>query len=175
MVVNFYISTHYMPEQIQEYFGDGSDLVEIFADEICHTFENEGVYNIQIVLERYSSDSTVCIEKDTILEVNIEDCMNAPPCLVDDLEIFNAITPNNDGLNDQLIISGASGCARDIKIFNRWGQMVWSEKGYVNTWSGESHTGEKLPDGTYFLIVEFPQEDAKERQRLQTFIDIRSD
>ncbi|MFB9213643.1 nucleotidyltransferase family protein [Vibrio sinaloensis] len=24
--VNFYISTHYMPEQIQEYFGDGSDL-----------------------------------------------------------------------------------------------------------------------------------------------------
>lgn len=24
--VNFYISTHYMPEQIQQYFGDGSDL-----------------------------------------------------------------------------------------------------------------------------------------------------
>ena len=34
-------------------------------------------------------------------------------------------------------------------MYNRWGNVVFSDLGYDNTWDG-SYNNEMLPDGTYF-------------------------
>ena len=69
--------------------------------------------------------------------------------------IYNGITPNNDGLNDNLIIEGIEKYPdNEVSIFNRWGNKVYTKKSYSNdkpwdaTWDGKL-----LPDGTYFYII----------------------
>ena len=83
-------------------------------------------------------------------------------------EIFNGITPNGDGLNDFFEIRGIQNFpGNNVKIFNRWGVLVWETDNYggtdgeENVFSGESNgratinAGEELPTGTYFYILNF--------------------
>ncbi|PVW16333.1 DUF7507 domain-containing protein [Marixanthomonas spongiae] len=86
-----------------------------------------------------------------------------------DFEIFNGITPNGDNLNDYFIISGIQDYPdNNVKIYNRWGVLVWETNGYggsngkENVFEGESNgratirANEELPTGTYFYILSFP-------------------
>lgn len=68
-----------------------------------------------------------------------------------DLVIPNVISPNSDGSNDAWQISTRSPSGHSVKIFNRWGNLIFSAANYANNWRA---TG--LPDGTYFYIVETP-------------------
>ncbi|MDF1698059.1 MAG: gliding motility-associated C-terminal domain-containing protein [Saprospiraceae bacterium] len=154
-------------------FGQGDMLESVGGGEMCITYSGSGIYAVDVLVQRYALDGSICIEKDTLFEVEV-DCPNPDICDVRELEIFNAMTPNDDGLNDQLVIDGSIICPRDISIYNRWGQLVWSERDYGNDWTGISFNGEKLPNGTYFLVVEIQNADDKEKKRIQTFIDIRN-
>ncbi len=85
-------------------------------------------------------------------------------------EIFNGVTPNGDNLNDYFIIEGINEFPNNnVKIFNRWGVLVWETDGYEdnvngNVFKGRSNAratireGEDLPTGTYFYILTFPAE-----------------
>lgn len=46
--------------------------------------------------------------------------------------------------------------AATVYIFNRWGEEVYSRKGYRNDWDGRNNNGDVLPDGTYYYIIKFP-------------------
>jgi large repetitive protein len=39
-----------------------------------------------------------------------------------------------------------------VKVFNRWGQMVFSSTGYNQPWNG-SFNGTALPTDTYFYTI----------------------
>jgi len=67
----------------------------------------------------------------------------------DCIDIFSAFTPNSDGNNDVWNIGGIStypNCT--VKIFNEWGNEVFSSKGYTKPW-----TGDDLPSATYYYVI----------------------
>lgn len=69
------------------------------------------------------------------------------------------ITPNGDGINDAFVIpcllDQTAFSSSQVTIFNRWGDEVFkSGSPYSNDWQG-TYSGENLPDGTYFYIVEY--------------------
>ncbi|PKV49780.1 gliding motility-associated-like protein [Aquimarina sp. MAR_2010_214] len=77
-----------------------------------------------------------------------------------DLEIFTAVSPNGDGVNDTFIIQGIEQFSNnEVIIFNRWGVEVYRKKGYDNSWGGYSEgrttiaQDEQLPVGTYYYIL----------------------
>lgn len=72
-------------------------------------------------------------------------------CLV----IPNAISPNEDGINDVWNIDMIELYPEmEIKIFNRWGESIWrSEKGYPHPWDGRSN-GARLPIDSYHYIID---------------------
>jgi len=73
------------------------------------------------------------------------------PCL--DLEVKTGFSPNGDGINDVFYIQGLQVYPEnELKVFNRWGNLVFSQRGYKNLWSGDWNN-EELPDGTYFYIL----------------------
>jgi gliding motility-associated-like protein len=71
------------------------------------------------------------------------------------LNIPNAISPNHDGFNDVWNIGLTELYPNlEIKIFNRWGEIVWrSEKGYPHPWDGTSN-GSPLPVDSYHYIID---------------------
>jgi gliding motility-associated-like protein len=71
------------------------------------------------------------------------------------LDIPNAISPNGDLRNDVWNI-GLRDLYPDmeVKIFNRWGDLIWkSERGYPVPWDGRSR-GEILPIDSYHYIID---------------------
>ncbi|MEJ7694461.1 Ig-like domain-containing protein [Daejeonella sp.] len=71
--------------------------------------------------------------------------------------IPEGFTPNNDGINDNLIIQNALNQKIVIEVFNRWGNRVYKSVDYKNDWSGQCtegvFLGKDIPDGTYFYVV----------------------
>ena len=70
------------------------------------------------------------------------------------LAVPNVMTANGDGTNDVLIISNLEDYDKvDLKIFNRWGNLIYENADYQNNWSGYDKSGAKLTDGVYFYLV----------------------
>ena len=86
------------------------------------------------------------------------------------MEIYNAISPNGDGLNDFLIIRNIELYPEnEIYIFNRWNQKVYETTGYGvngNIFDG-SHQKTKriLPVGTYFYIFSYKNKKGRKIHR----------
>lgn len=66
--------------------------------------------------------------------------------------ILYLFTPNGDGFNDywELPLSQWGRC--EVKVYNRWGKLVYDNPGYNNLWDGTSG-GNPVPEGAYYFIV----------------------
>lgn len=72
------------------------------------------------------------------------------PCL----RIPNVFTPNGDGVNDAWLIENIEMFpAAEVYIFNRWGQLMFTSKGYTEPWDG-SYRGHFVPAGTYMYVID---------------------
>jgi len=81
------------------------------------------------------------------------------------LTVFNAFSPNGDGINDVYRVKTQSLLSFRMAIFNRWGQRIVSgnestlEKEYQDDytyyvcWDGTWH-GQTADDGVYFISIE---------------------
>lgn len=67
--------------------------------------------------------------------------------------IMNLFTPNNDGFNDYWEINDLDSYGtHDIRVFNRWGKLVFSSTSYENNWDGTSD-GVALPAAAYYYVI----------------------
>lgn len=73
--------------------------------------------------------------------------------LLPDIKIPDAFSPNGDGVNDEFIIFPLSSTIEDIKIYNRWGEVVFSAKGNA-AWNG-SYKGSVQQAGNFVLQVSY--------------------
>jgi gliding motility-associated-like protein len=94
----------------------------------------------------YQSDpsDTICISPQQYRDM----CMN--------YRLPNVFTPNDDGINDEFkaFPHDYSG-AFTIKIFNRWGNLVFESNNPDFEWDGRHHnTKQAVPEGVYFYVVE---------------------
>lgn len=73
------------------------------------------------------------------------------------LEIPNAYTPNDDGVNDkwnieELFVFGEV----TVDVYNRWGERVYHSVGYSSDqfWDGKDQKGKKLPMDSYYYVID---------------------
>jgi len=96
-----------------------------------------------------SQEGTKDIDKDGV-----------PDYIDPDFFVPEGISPNGDGINDQLYVRGLKSKVfsnPQIIVFNRWGQEVFNSGiGYKNDWDGKAtQTGQALPEGVYYLIFKY--------------------
>lgn len=107
-------------------------------------YYNNGVYVVtQIVKDNYGCADTARVA------IKINNVTNEISTLIP-----NAISPNGDGKNDvwkldflNLLYPNA-----EVEIYNRWGENIFSSKGYTEPWDG-TYKGAKLPVGTYYYVL----------------------
>lgn len=85
----------------------------------------------------------------------------------------NAFTPNGDLFNDILRVPPSNrNKLRYLRIFNRWGQLVFSTTQQAEGWDGRVR-GVPLPAGTYIYYLEMESLDGKKLDQKGTVILIR--
>ncbi|MFN5222641.1 MAG: PKD domain-containing protein, partial [Bacteroidota bacterium] len=63
----------------------------------------------------------------------------------------NAFTPNGDGINDNFFFSGydLDVASYEMKIFDRWGSLMFAGQDQLDIWKGNGPDGGDAPQGTY--------------------------
>jgi gliding motility-associated-like protein len=124
-------------------FGDANNSGSILQNPSTIYYEN-GVFVVtQIVRDDYGCTDTARVA------IKINNITNEISTLIP-----NAISPNGDGKNDvwkleflKLLYPNA-----EVDIFSRWGEQLFSSKGYSDPWDG-TFKGQLLPVGTYYYVI----------------------
>ncbi|AQG81563.1 hypothetical protein AWR27_20965 [Spirosoma montaniterrae] len=82
------------------------------------------------------------------------------------VNVPDAFTPNNDGVNDQLQVFTAYVIDYDFKVYNRWGEVIFQSSNPEQKWDG-SYKGTTYPAMTYPYTVTYKSESFPDRGRLQ--------
>ncbi|MFN3588972.1 MAG: gliding motility-associated C-terminal domain-containing protein, partial [Spirosomataceae bacterium] len=99
--------------------------------------------------------------------------------------VSDAMSPNGDLINDELIITGITESDElRVRIYTRWGQLVYESDNYrrdfpdPNTgWNGVANRGlffsmGGVPDGTYYYSIESPIQSVLNGETRFNFITI---
>jgi len=91
---------------------------------------------------------------------NIDDgsCLYYDPCTDGEVPVYvpNVFTPNGDGINEvwQVITNADCWLTWDVKIFNRWGNMIYSMTSPNEVWDGTVVGKDNLvSDGVYVCRI----------------------
>ena len=127
-------------------FGDGSRAT---GDTVLHTFPfltSNKTYRIQLTV----TDNLNC-QKTVAKNITVvKSCYIGVP---------TGFTPNSDGLNDVLYpMYAIKALNLDFKIFNRWGQLLFSTNDWHHGWDG-TFKGQAQDPGTYVWILNYIDRD----------------
>lgn len=119
-----------------------------------------GVYNLS-----YITTNTAC---PGVFRVNMtvnDDCL-VLPCQA--INIYNAVSPNNDSVNNIFLIENIENklCypTNNVEIYNRWGVLVYETQDYDNALKAFKGISEgrttinksvELPTGSYFYKIDY--------------------
>lgn len=123
---------------------------DYFNTAVATVNTNLGIFNVTSndPIANPTNTNTRLSTKFTIPEVNVV--------------VSGGFSPNNDGIDDTWIIKRPYGTQVAVKVFNRWGNEVYSNANYQNDWRGigvSNFMGQNIPEGTYFYLVEATQQD----------------
>lgn len=83
----------------------------------------------------------------------------------------NVISPNGDGYNDRFEPQSGGNPDVSVRIFNRFGQEVFSSDTLNRVWRGDKD-GSAVPDGTYFYVVRYRPTCAAEYTELRGAVTV---
>jgi gliding motility-associated-like protein len=111
-------------------YGDGEGDN---AQNPIHSFSEGGDFNVMLIV----TDANGC--QDTVIK-NVT--ISLPPVLP------SGFSPNGDGENDVHIIRGGPFKTVDYKVYNNWGELIFSSTDALEGWDG-TFKGELAPIGVY--------------------------
>ena len=126
--------------QLAWHFGDDSTAVATGFD-VTHTYAQAGTYHPRVTV---SLPGVVCTVSEALPHVTVESML-----------IPNVFTPNGDHSND-VFKPRLGGCPPRLQVYSRWGQLVYEDAAYQNTWDGGD-----LGPGVYYYLLTPPDGSAK--------------
>lgn len=115
-------------------FGDGSTSTETNP---VHEYQQTGTYEVMLVME----NSLGCPDT-TYTTIDI----------YEEFMIANTFTPNGDNINDSFTIPNIGLSTYSLKIYNRWGNLLFESDDATESWDGSSKMGQ-ASSGTYFYVL----------------------
>lgn len=133
-------------------FGDGDTLYTIKRDTlVSHEYNSTATFNSCLtVYNSFGCTDTICKP----INARIIPAMDVP----------NAFTPNNDGVNDKIYVRGFGIARMTWRIYNRWGQMVFQTNNRHEGWDGR-FKGVLQPQEVYHYTLDLEFSDGKKETR----------
>jgi gliding motility-associated-like protein len=112
---------------------------------------NNGTNNFFLIVSKYgtysltATDTNGCSASDEIKLIR-----KCPPFVW----FPNVFTPNGDSKNDTFRVVADPLTSFSLKVFNRWGKLLFETNNTGNGWDGK-YLGNEVPPGTYFYTVKY--------------------
>ena len=132
--------------------GSGADSLiwnmgngDIFnGNNVVYYYTVPGVYNVSLTAYDNLCNNVETISNEVTFAGNV----------TSDAEVPNVFSPNGDGQNDILKIMNIDPNADfSMKIYNRWGRIVFESQSNGQFWDGSSRLGGEASAGVYFYEV----------------------
>lgn len=123
------------------YFGDGDSTAYESGVNPTHIYADAGQYRVSLFIEN---------------EAACPDSFSTVVCIVPEspqLHIPNAFSPNGDQINDVFAVRGVGILEYQIRIYNRWGKLVFQSNDPSAIWDG-TWQGRPAPEGVYAYFVD---------------------
>ncbi|MFB6306458.1 MAG: PKD domain-containing protein [Flavobacteriales bacterium] len=140
-------------EDAVEWFWDLDENKNSSVQNPEHVFMSAG----EKTIEQIVTASNKC--KDTIIK-NLK--------VVEYLFIPNVFSPNNDGKNDVFKAIASGFKEFEIKIFNRWGELMFETNHPTINWDGRTLADKEAPQGSYIYVVKGKTESGNSVKRRGT-------
>jgi gliding motility-associated-like protein len=120
-------------------FGDNDTLATTSMLPVSHIYNTAGFYSVCLIaFNEFGCSDTLCQQVTAIVSP-----------LTD---VPNAFTPNGDGVNDEVFVKGYGISKMTWKIYNRWGQLVFTSLSLNDGWDGR-YKGELQPQDVYAYVL----------------------
>ncbi|GAA4825718.1 PKD domain-containing protein [Algivirga pacifica] len=150
--------------QKQTFCFEFGDVLTLSGPEGSQYLYTWGDVSTEPTLEVYAEGSYTLTTTDTTYSTW---CTTTEEVYITDLcppRVFapNAFTPNQDGLNDEFYIKGANINTIELLIYNRWGEVIFSNtydniqeaQQPGNGWNG-MYKGKDMPAGAYNYVIRY--------------------
>ena len=95
------------------------------------------------------------------------------------IDVPEGLSPNGDGINDILDISGINFSIHDaeLTILNGAGKKIYSTSNVNgaawNGWEGRNDAGQEMPEGTYYYILKVSSKETEAKMTKSGFIVLK--
>lgn len=103
--------------------------------------QDEQLYHLQV------TSPSGCTAEDSVLVF-----------MVKRIYIPSSFSPNSDGRNDTFQIFNADQRIERMRIYNRWGELIFQSHGYDQPWDG-TYKNAPVPAGSYPYIIETAEQE----------------
>jgi gliding motility-associated-like protein len=134
---------HNLSEGSQDYlwnFGDGSQPEKAYHAE--HQYHDSGKYLVKMVAYNSAGCSDTFVQPVYIRQNS-------------GLEVANVITPNGDGINDDLEIRLENEESFELHILDNRGNTIFQTNDKNLRWKGTYLSGEPCQNGVYFYVIKY--------------------
>ncbi|WP_250601340.1 gliding motility-associated C-terminal domain-containing protein [Flavobacterium amniphilum] len=107
------------------------------------TAGNTGAYTVEVLNQEGCPSNLV-------YNVKCDSCGNIP----------KGVSANGDNQNDYFDLQCLENF-KNVKIFNRYGVLIFEKDNYLNEWGGYDKQGRLLPTATYYYLITFNDESFK--------------
>jgi gliding motility-associated-like protein len=121
-------------------FGDAGNADTSYSTDPCYTFNDTGVFCVNLI----SVSAQGCVDTTYTCVTIIPDFQIIYP---------NVVTPNGDNVNDIWHATSVGLKDIDVRIYNRWGEIVYEYTGITGGWNGKNNSGKMCSDGTYYFVA----------------------
>ncbi len=146
-------------------FANQTLLLDVYNPDFTFYNWSTGAITSDITVDGQSGNQTVWV-----LVTDFHGCQNSDTVAIaagdySKLKIPAAFTPNGDGFNDTWVFPATQDVAGnyvtlfeylddiDVKVFNRWGKLVWKSSGMYKPWTGKDIGGKELPMDSYHYVI----------------------
>ena len=144
-------------DEVREYLvernmGDGFKIIATLSpNDTMYTDALSSLNCIPMLEYRVTANRNKFVPTDSIW-MHLSASNVSQPITVTKIFVPNAFTPNSNRLNETFQPEGIFIANYSLKIFNIWGEMLFSEHGCSPKWDG-NYMGKQAPQGVYAYMI----------------------
>ncbi|MFD2933952.1 T9SS type B sorting domain-containing protein [Spirosoma flavum] len=118
----------------------------------------------ELIIKLINNEGDYGCGNDIVIDdIQIRQC---DECSSKQIYVPDVFTPNNDGLNDDLVFFMPKVSSYDLKVYDRWGSVIFTSNNVNQKWDG-SYAGNPCTAGEYTWMISYRPTQATQEQREQ--------